>query len=433
MACRPESSSCWAVRRTAIATECRSWRAKGPLTGAPFCAPRHQPPHTFQLTASRASAPVLSGALRSFPGLSGAVRGVPERSGRRRCTPGHSRDSRPGVAGALRCRPVPSDALRTAPRRSGAFRAAPVFSGARRCAPVLFSDEPPRPRNRAQFRLNRTVSAIACPANRRGFLPNFADGLPSISGNSVRDFGKRRPPSRSAPPVTPPRPPPSRPPVIDAFFHPTRKPAVPTGHESPCETSVTGGQWHPTPTGHETGDVAPQGTREATRHNTKDRVAFPRRDADGRGPREGHDRSTPRASETSKSGCRDAKVGVPPKPTPRGEEAGTTTASRAARRTDRAARRAHAEPPCVTPPRPLSSPSPKNSSSSPFSLLRLSVLDNLRPKVDAPFSSHHPHRPPPSPLHASRGVSSFRGIPPVYSWVPRPRFLETAAFTDPLS
>ena len=377
--------------------------------------------------------PVLSGAVRGCPGLSGAFRSGPGVAGALRCTPATPGRASPELSDAVRRGPALSGPLRGVPARSAPLRCFPRRSGARRCAPVLFSVEPPRPRNRAQFRLNRTVSAIACAPNRRGLLPNFADGLPSISGNSVRDFGKRRPPSRSAPPVTPPRPPPSRPPVIDAFFHPTRKPAVPTGHESPCETSVTGGQWHPTPTGHETGDVAPQGTREATRHNTKDRVVCPRRDADGRGPREGHDRSTPRASETSKSGCRDAKVGVPPKPTPRGEEAGTTTASRAARRTDRAARRAHAEPPCVTPPRPLSSPSPKNSSSSPFSLLRLSVLDNLRPKVDAPFSSHHPHRPPPSPLHASRGVSSFRGIPPVYSWVPRPRFLETAAFTDPLS
>ena len=361
--------------------------------------------------------PVLSGAVRGCPGRSGAVRSSPVHSGALPRLPAGRRRSSPMPSGAVRCAPDRSAAFRRVPRRSGVFRAAPA-------RPVLFSREPPPPRNRAQFRLNRTVSAIACPANRRGLLPEFADGLPSVSGNSVRDFGKRRPPSRSAPPVTPPRPPPSRPPVIDAFFHPARKPAVPTGHESPCETSVTGGQWHPTPTGHETGDGAPQGTREATRHNTKDRVAFPRRDADGRGPREGHDRSTPRASETSKSGCRDVKGCVPPKPTPGGEETGTTTASRAARRTDRAARRAHAEPPCVTPPRPLSSPSPKNSSSSPFSLLRLSVLDNLRPTVDAPFSSHHPHRPPPSPLHASRGVSSFRGIPPVYSWRPRPRFPE---------
>ena len=433
MACRPESSSCWAVRRTAIATECRSWRAKGPLTGAPFCAPRHQPPHTFQLTASRTSAPVLSGALRCVPGLSGAFRSGPGVAGALRCTPATPGRASPELSDAVRRGPALSGPRRGVPARSAPLRGVPRRSGVRRCAPVLFSVEPPRPRNRAQFRLNRTVSAIACAPNRRGFLPNFADGLPSISGNSVRDFGKRRPPSRSAPPVTPPRPPPSRPPVIDAFFHPTRKPAVPTGHESPWETSVTGGQWHPTPTGRETGDGAPQGTHGATLRKMKDRVACPRRDADGRGGLPGHDRSIPFASETSKSGCRDVKGGVAPKPTPRGEEAGTTTACRAARRTDRAARRAHAEPPCASPPRPLSSPSPKNSSSSPFSLLRLSVLDNLRPKVDAPFSSHHPHRPPPSPLHASRGVSSFRGIPPVYSWVPRPRFLETAAFTDPLS
>ena len=370
--------------------------------------------------------PVLSGAVRGCPGRSGAVRSSPVHSGALPRLPAGRRRSSPMPSGAVRCAPDRSAAFRRGPRRSGVVRAAPA-------RPVLFSVEPPRPRNRAQFRLNRTVSAIACAPNRRGLLPNFADGFPSISGNSVREFRKHSPPSRSATAVTPPRPPPSRPPVIDAFFRPTRRPAVPTGHESPWETSVTGGQWHPTPTGRETGDGAPQGTHGATLRKMKDRVACPRRDADGRGGLPGHDRSIPFASETSKSGCRDVKGGVAPKPTPRGEEAGTTTACRAARRTDRAARRAHAEPPCASPPRPLSSPSPKNSSSSPFSLLRLSVLDNLRPKVDAPFSSHHPHRPPPSPLHASRGVSSFRGIPPVYSWVPRPRFLETAAFTDPLS
>ena len=359
MACRPESSSCWAVRRTAIATECRSWRAKGPLTGAPFCAPRHQPPHTIQLTASRTSAPVLSGALRPFPGLSGAVRGVPERSGRRRCTPVHSRDSRPGVAGALRCGPVRSGALRTAPRRSGAFRGVPVFSAPLRCAPVLFSREPPPPRNRAQFRLIRTVSAIACAPNRRRSLPNFADGFPSISGNSVRAFRKRRPPSRSATPVTPPRPLPSRPPVIDPFFHPTRKPAVPTGHESPWETSVTGGQWHRPRRDTRRGTEPRKGY--TGRRSTARRTVWRARDTTPTGEEDCPDMTgrSPFAGETSKSGRRDVKVGVPPKPTPRGEETGMTSTCRAAGRTDRAARLAHAEPPCASPPRPLSSPSPK--------------------------------------------------------------------------
>ena len=164
----------------------------------------------------------------------------------------------------------------------------------------------------------------------------------------------------------------------------------------------------------------------------KDRVVCPRRDADGRGGLPGHDRSIPRASETSKSGRRDVKGCVHPsrrqeakrqeRRAPAGLPDGQTVRpdSHTPRR-----QRPFPSPRPVHTRSPDFSPPPKNSFSSPFSLPCLSVRYNLRQNDDSPFSSSKRHHPPRSPLHDSLDVSSFRGSSANDSLVSCPRFPET--------